>query len=263
MKIGVCLKQVPASDSRIKINADRTGADLADVKWEINPYDEFALEAGLRLLDDKATSDVIVFTVGGDDAEQRIKDALARGATGAIRVDDPGLAGSDSLGIARALAAAAKAEGCDVILCGKQAIDNDNAQVPAMIAELLGWAQVLVVDQLELSDSGFKAWRDAGSGARDVVEGSLPVVISTDKGLNEPRYAKLRGIMKAKRKKIPVKGLSDLGIDAGSVGSAGAHVTLSNWSEPPARPPGRILDGDPASAAKQLVQLLRDEAKVI
>jgi electron transfer flavoprotein beta subunit len=263
VKIGVCLSQVPASDSRIKINADNTGVDLAGVKWEINPYDEFALEAGLRLKDEKKATDVIVFTVGGADADQRIKDALARGATGAVRIDDPGLAGSDSLGIARALAAATKAEGCDAVFCGKQAIDGDNAQVPGMIAEVLGWPQVLVVDQLEIADGAFKAWRGAGSGGRDVVEGKLPAVISTDKGLNEPRYASLRGIMKAKRKKFPVKSLGDLGVEAGSVGSAGAHVMLSNWSQPPARPPGRILEGEPAAAAKELVRLLRDEAKVI
>lgn len=258
MKIGVCLKQVPASDSKIKVNADQNGVELSDVKWETNPYDEFALEAGLQLLDAKQASDVIVFTVGGADAEARLKDALARGATSAIRIDDPGLAGADSLGIAKALAAAAKAEGCDVVLAGKQAIDDDNAQVPAMIAEILGWPQVLVVDQLELTDSSFKAWRDAGSGSRDVVEGSLPVVISTDKGLNEPRYAKLRGIMKAKRKTVPVKSLGDLGVAAPT-----AHVQLTAWGEPPARPAGRILDGDPASAAAELVRLLREEAKVL
>lgn len=263
MKIGICLKQVPASDSRIKISADGSGVDLSDVKWEINPYDEFALEAGLRLLDSKAASAVIVYSVGGADADQRIKDALARGASDAVRIDDAALAGADSLGIARALAAAAKADGCDVILAGKQAIDTDNAQVPAMIAETLGWAQVLVVDQLELSDTGFKAWRDAGSGSRDIVEGALPVVISTDKGLNEPRYASLRGIMQAKRKSYPVKSLADLGLSADQAGGAGAKVKLAGFSPPPARPAGRILQGDAASTAAELVRLLRDEAKVL
>lgn len=260
MNIGVCLKQVPASDSRIKVNAEQSGVDLADVKWEINPYDEFALEAALVLQDDKKAENVTVFSVASADAESNIKNALARGAKGAIRIDDPALAGADALGIAKAYAAAIQAEGCDLVFIGKQTIDDDEVQVPAMLAEVLGWPQVLVVDQIEFGDGTFKAWRDAGSGARDVIEGNLPVVISTDKGLNEPRYASLRGIMKTKRKKIPVKSLGDLGLSGGDVA---ASVTLSNYGEPPARPPGRILDGDAASAAKQLVQLLRDEAKVL
>lgn len=263
MKIGVCLKQVPASDSRIKIAGSAEGVDASDLKMEINPYDEFALEEALKLKDAKVASDVVVFTVGGADAEQRVRDALARGATAAVRLDDAAFAGSDSLGVARILAAAAKSEGCDMLLAGKQAIDDDNSQVPAMVAELLGWPQVTVVDKLEISGGSFKAWRQSGGGARDVVTGSLPAVFSADKGMNTPRYAKLRGIMMAKRKKIPVKGAADLGLDAGSVGAAGAHVTLGNWGEPPARPPGRTLQGDVPSMVKELVTLLRDEAKVL
>jgi electron transfer flavoprotein beta subunit len=263
VKIGVCLKQVPASDSRIKIAGTSEGVDASDLKMEINPYDEFALEEALKLKDAKIAKKVVVFTVGGTDSEQRIRDALARGATDAVRLDDPAFAGSDSLGIARILAAAASAEGVDMILAGKQAIDDDNSQVPAMVAEILGWPQVTVVDKLDVSGDSFTARRQSGGGARDVVSGSLPAVFSADKGLNTPRYAKLRGIMMAKRKKIPVKGASDLGLDVGQVGSAGAQVTLSNWGEPPARPPGRKLGGDVPSMVKELVTLLRDEAKVL
>ena len=263
MNIGVCLKQVPASDSRIKIAGPDSGVDASDLKMEINPYDEFALEEALKLKDAKVAKKVVVFTVGGADAEGRIRDALARGADAAVRLDDPAFEGSDSLGIARILAAAAKAEGVGLLLAGKQAIDDDNSQVPAMIAEILGWPQVTVVDNLEVSGDSFKAWRQSGGGVRDVVAGSLPAVISADKGMNTPRYAKLRGIMMAKRKKIPVKGAADLGLDAGSVGAAGAKVKLSGWGEPPARPPGRTLSGDVPSMVKELVTLLRDEAKVL
>jgi electron transfer flavoprotein beta subunit len=263
VKIGVCLKQVPASDSRIKIAGPDAGVDTADLKMEINPYDEFALEEALKLKDAKVAKKVVVFSVGGKDAEQRMRDALARGADEAIRLDDAAFAGSDSLGIARVLAAAAKDAGVGMLLAGKQAIDDDNSQVPAMVAEILGWPQVTVVDKLEVSGDAFKAWRQSGGGVRDVVTGSLPAVFSADKGLNTPRYAKLRGIMMAKRKKIAVKGASALGLDAGSVGVAGAAVTLSGWGPPAARPAGRKLSGDAPSMVKELVTLLRDEAKVL
>jgi electron transfer flavoprotein beta subunit len=263
VNIGVCLKPVPATDTRIRIRDAESGIETKGVKWEINPYDEFALEEALRLKDDKTAKKVIIFTLGGKDSEAKIRDALARGADAAIRVDDPALAGSDSLGVARALAAALKAEGVDLVLCGKQAVDDDNAQVPAMIAELLDWPQVSEISKLELSGKSVNVWRDAGGGSTDVVETSLPCVLTADKGLNEPRYASLRGIMMAKRKKIGVKKLKKLGLDAGSVGSAGACVSESNWSLPPQRESVQMIDGDGAAAAAELVNLLRNDAKVL
>lgn len=263
MKIGVLLKQVPSSDEQIKIADPSAGIATGDVKWTINPYDEYAVEAALRLKEAKQATDVVLFTVGGKEVEQRIRDALAMGADSAVRLDDAAFAGSDCLGIARILAAAIKAEGVELVLAGKQAIDGDNAQVPVMVAELLDWAHVSVVTKLEVGDGSLKAWRDSGGGVQDVVEASLPAVITADKGLNEPRYASLKGIMAAKRKKIIVKGAGDIGVDAGTVGAGAALVVEDAWSLPPARPAGRILDGDSAAAVKELVRVLREEAKVI
>ncbi len=263
MKIGVCLKQVPATDTRIRINADATAILTDDVKFEINPYDEYALEEALRIKGAGGATEVITFTIGGADADPRIRDGLARGADRAVRIDDPGLAGSDSLGIARALAAALKAEGVGLVLAGRQAVDGDASAVPAMIAEVLGWSQVSWVDKFTVSGEGFTAQRAAGGGVRELVAGTLPAVVTTDKGLNEPRYPNLPGIMKAKTKQIAVKKLADLGVDAGSVGAGAALVTYTNMGLPPARPAGRILGGDTASAVSELVRLLRDEAKVL
>lgn len=262
MKIGVLLKQVPASDTRVKIDSPTAGISTADVKWEINAYDEFALEEGLKLRDAGKATEVIVFTLGGADAEQRIRDALARGADRAVRLDDPSFAGSDSLGVARALAAAAKAEGVELILAGKQAIDDDNGQVPAMVAEILDWPQALVVDKLEIDNGRFKAWRVSGGGVRDVLEGPLPAVIAATKGLNEPRYASLKGIMAAKRKGLTVVNASALGV-GGAVGASASVVTTTNFSLPADRPKGRILTGDNPTVVAELVRLLREEAKVI
>jgi len=250
VKVGVCLKRVPATDTRIKIASSESGVDISDVKWEINPYDEFALEAALLMKDAKQASEVIIFTVGEKDAEAKVREGLARGADRAVRVE---VGEVDALNIATALAGAVKGEGVDLVLAGKQAIDSDDSQVPAMMAEVLGWGQITEVDQLEVDGSAVKGWRNAGGGSRDVVATSLPAVISCDKGLNEPRYASLRGIMKAKRKKIAV-----VAAEGGS-----AKVAYSNWSEPPARPPGRVLDGDNAQRVSELVRLLREEAKVL
>jgi electron transfer flavoprotein beta subunit len=145
---------------------------------------------------------------------------------------------------------------------GKQAVDGDSAQVPAMLAELLGWPQVLEVEKIELTGETIKAWRPAGGGKREIVEVPLPAVISCDKALNKVRYPTLPGIMMAKKKPIEVLGASDLGLSV-AVGSAGALVSESSWSLPPARPEGRILEGDIPVVVKELVRLLREEAKVI
>lgn len=258
MKVGVFLKQVPPSGDSLKVSSD--GVDLGDVKMEINPYDEFALEEALRLKDAKVASDVIVIGLGGKELDARLKDGLARGATKAVRIGDEAIINSDALGQARAYAAAAKAEGCELLLTGMLTIDDDDSQVPPMIAEVLGWAQVTVVNKLELSGTDVKAWRSAGGGGREVVTTSLPAVITTDKGINEPRYAKLKGIMMAKRKKVASLSAGDLGLDAGALSS---QVTVSNYGPPPARPPGRVLEGSVPEQVSQLVRLLREEAKVI
>ncbi len=263
MKVGVCLKQVPATDTRIQVNSQATGILTDDVKWELNPYDEYALEEGIRLKQAGKATEVVILTIGEAASEARVRDGLARGADRAVRMDDPAFAGSDALGKARILAAAVKSEGLGLVLCGRQAIDGDQGTVPAMMAELLGWHQASCVDKLAVDGEAFTANRAAGGGAREVVAGRLPAVVTCDKGLNEPRYATLPGIMAAKKKPIVVKDAAALGIDAGSVGAGAALVVESAMSLPAARTAGRILSGEPAQVAAELVRLLREEAKVI
>jgi len=263
VKIGVCLKQVPATDTRIQVNGTGTGILTNDVKWETNPYDEFALEEGIRLKQAGAGTEVVVFTIGGADAEGRVRDALARGADRAVRLDDAAFAGSDALGRARILAAAIKAEDIGLALCGRQAVDTDNGATSAMLAEVLGWNQVSWIDKLTIAGGAFTAQRAAGSGQKDVVTGKLPAVLTCDKGLNEPRYATLPGIMAAKRKAVAVKSAAELGIDPSTVGAAAALVQEGAMGLPEARPSARELTGDPATVAAELVRLLREEAKVI
>jgi len=263
MKIGVCLKQVPATDTRIRVNPTGTGILTDDVKWEINPYDEYALEEAIRLKQAGKGTEVVIFTLGEASSEARIRDGLARGADRAVRLDDAAFAGSDALGRARILAAAIQQEGIGLVLTGRQSIDTDTGTVPGALAELLGWRQASWVDKLVIDGESFTAHRAAGSGTREVVTGRLPAVVTCDKGLNEPRYATLPGIMAAKKKAIVVKNADALGLAAGSVGAAAALVVEEAMALPPARPAGRILSGDAATVAAELVRLLREEAKVI
>jgi len=263
VKIGVCLKQVPATDTPIRVDGTGTGILLDGVKWEINPYDEYALEEASKLKQAGKATEVVVFSIGNAGADAKLRDALARGGDRAVRLDDAAFNGSDALGRARILAAAMKAEGIGMVLAGRQAIDTDNGATSGMLAELLGWSQVSWINKLEIEGEGFTAQRAAGAGFKEVVKGRLPAVFTCDKGLNEPRPAPLPAIMKAKTKPLAVKTAADLGIDPSTVGAAGALVVEDQMAPPPARPAGRILEGDAATVARDLVQLLRNEAKVI
>lgn len=259
MNIGVCVKSTPDTDTRIKIAGNGAGIDENGIKWIMSPYDVFAVEEGV-LTKEKLGGEVILFTVGSADAAKNLTDGLAVGADRAVHIQDGALTGADSLGVARALAAAIQAESCQVVFCGKQAIDDDNVQVPAMVAELLGWVQVTMVTEFQTDGATFTAVRNVGGGIEEVVSGALPVVITADRGLNNPRYAKLPDIMKAKKKPVAKKDLAGLGLSAGDVAP---RVTTSAWGLPPGRPKGRMITGDTATAVKELVRILRDEAKVI
>lgn len=258
MKVGVCVKTTPDTDTRIKITPSADGIDPAGIKWIISPYDSFALEQGAQTRE-KLGGECVVFSVGAADTS-KLRDALAIGGDRAVLIDDPALRTTDSLGVARVLAAAIKAEGIEIVFTGRQGIDHDNVQVPAMLAELLDWPHVSMVSAFSIEGDCFLAVRSVGSGARERVTGKLPVLISADRGLNAPRMATLPNIMKAKTKRFDVKNLGGLGLSAEAVAPA---VKLSNYGPPPARSKGRMIAGDPKTQAKELVRLLREEAKVI
>lgn len=264
MNIGVCIKLVPPSDTRITISNPSAVDESVYSKPSINPYDEYALEEAVRLRDKGGADKVLVFSFDNSkNAKKQIINALARGADEAIIIQDPALNGSDCLGVARVLSAAIKNEGVEMVFCGKQAIDGDNAQMSPMLAELLGWAQVSAVSKLEIDGDGFKAWRDIGSGNKGIVEGNKPVVFSCDKGLNEPRFVKLKERIAAKKKPLRIVGIADLGVSADLVGAQGALVEEFNWGLPPKRAECTFIEGDANTAVSQLVHLLRTEAKVL
>jgi len=248
LKIAVCLKQVPSTDTRIKIGADGKHIDPAGVTFVTNPYDEFALEEGIRLKEAKG-GEAVVISVGGAGAVAALRNALAVGADSAVLLKTD--ADPDSLGVARLLAAEIEGKGFDLVLCGKQAVDDDAAQVGPMLAEILDLPCATVVVKLEMSEGRARATREIEGGV-EVLELPLPAVIATQKGLNEPRYASLKGIMAAKKKPIEEK----------AVTPPASAVEIVSLTLPAARQAGKIV-GEGAAAVPELVRMLREEAKVL
>jgi len=250
MNIAVCVSHVPDTAAKIKIHSDKKSIDRSGVTYIINPYDEFAVEEALKWKENAGgDSKVIVFSVGDEANKETIKKALAMGADEGVLIKAEN--SLDSAGIAEALSGELKLNNFDVILCGKQSVDFDDSAVPQMIAELLGYSCVSVVVDLKFEGNKIIAEREI-EGGREVVELEMPAVIGAQKGLNEPRYASLKGIMAAKKKTItekPAAGYEN-------------RTEIVKMEKPPEKQPGRILGTD-AFAAAELVRLLREEAKVI
>jgi electron transfer flavoprotein beta subunit len=260
--IVVLLKQVPDTETLIQIADDKATVRTEDVKWVINPYDEFAVEEALRIKE-KHGGKVTILTMGPERAVESIRTALAMGADEGVLIDDPATQGSDALGTAKVLTAALKETGYDLIIAGQRAVDDDGYQVPAAVAELLGITQTSMVIKEEITDGKIRC-EGTVEGGTVVVETDLPALFTTQKGINEPRYASLPGIMKAKKKPLVKKNLADLGVDPSEVGKARAKCRVKHLSFPPERSPGKIIEGETVEAkAAELVRLLREEAKVI
>ncbi len=258
MKIVVCVKQVPATDSRIQPAGDGKSVDLSSVEWVVNPYDEYAMEAALQLKE-KHGGEVTVVSIGGGKVEEAMRTTLALGADKAVVLKDEAFLNGDPLAVSAALAAMAKREEPDVVLCGKQAVDDDLMAVPAMVAERMDLPQVTVVTALTVDPDGKKGTAEREiEGGEEEIEFSLPVVIAAQKGLNEPRYANLKGIMAAKKKPIETVTAADLGIEAPA-----SRVEVTAVSQPSQERKNRMIEGDAAQQAAELVRILRDDEKAL
>jgi electron transfer flavoprotein beta subunit len=258
VKIVVCLKQVPATDSRIQPAGDGKSADLSSVEWILNPYDEIALEEALTLKE-KHQGEVVVISVGGEKVEEAMRAALALGADKAVVLKDTAYADADPLAVSAALAAMIKTQAADIVFCGKQAVDEDRMAVPAMLAERLDWPQATVVVKFEVADDLKSARADREvEGGHEEIEIALPAVIAAQKGLNEPRYANLKGIMAAKKKPIEVMTATDLGLS-----DPGTRVEVLEVSLPSSERKNRMIEGDPGDQATELARLLHEEEKLI
>jgi electron transfer flavoprotein beta subunit len=264
VNIIVCLKQVPDTETQIKVGSDGKSIVTDDIKWVMNPYDEHGVEEALRIKE-KFGGEVTVVGLGPKRVTESIRTALAMGADKGMLISDEALEGSDSLAVAKALAAAIKELDYDLIFSGQRGVDDDMGVVGANIAELLDIPQLSVIDKVEVAEDGksVKVNRPI-EGSTLVIESPLPALITTQKGLNEPRYASLPGIMKAKKKPFDEKTLSDLGLDAAEFGEGARKVKVLEITPPPAREAGKIVEGEtPQEKAAGLAKLLHDEAKVI
>jgi electron transfer flavoprotein beta subunit len=258
LKIAVCVKAVPDTETRIAIAADKQNIEFAGVKFITSPYDEYAVEEAIRLKE-KLGGETVAISMGADEVTDVLRDTLARGIDSAIHLKDASFLHADTLTTAKVLAAAIKDGGYDLVLCGQQGVGGDNNAVPAMLAELLDLPQATIVVKLEIDGTKFKAEREI-EGAHEFVEGTLPAVISVQKGLNEPRYPSIKGVMAARRKEILVKDAAALNV-ASAI--ATRKVKIKEMAMPPERPSGKRIEGDASAQAKTLVGLLRSEAHVV
>jgi len=258
MKIAVCIKQVPDTETRIRIAPDGKGIVENDVNWIVSPYDEFAIEEALKIKEAKG-GEVVLLTLGPDRAQSALRSGLAMGADSALHLKDPLFEKTDTLGTAWALASALKPLAPDLILMGQQGVGGDNAQVPGLVAEILDLPQVTMAVKIELQDGRATIEREI-EGAHETWEVTLPAVVSAQKGLNEPRYASLKGIMAAKKKLIETKGAADLSLTAEQLAPRTRVVALEL---PPARSAVKMIEGDADTQVKELLRLLHEEAKVI
>lgn len=250
MKIAVCVSHVPDTATKVKVGQDEKTIDPAGVTYIINPYDEFAVEEALKTKEKLGgDSEVTVISVGSSTNTETIRKALAMGADKGVLLKDDNQ--RDSFGIAKALAEEIKSIGAELVFFGKQSVDYDNSTTGQITAQLIDYNCITVVVKFDLDGNKISAEREI-EGGKEVVESQLPAIITCQKGLNEPRYASLKGIMAAKKKTIEEK----------PAAAFENNIETIKMHLPAPKQPGRILGTD-ASAVPELVRLLREEAKVI
>ena len=262
MNIFVCVKQVPDTETKITPNGDSSFVELNNIKWIMNPYDEFAVEQALLTKQSDSSSNITVVRVGSKQNSEALRTAMAMGADQGILVNtDENL---DAYMTAKALKGAIEKSGKtpDLILCGKQSIDSDALQVPQILAEMLDLPSVSVVVGFEQNGSSLQLKREVDGGSLEVYNVDTPCIVACNKGLNTPRYASLPGIMKAKKKPLDEFSLSDVGVS-----SEDQMIEYSNFRLPLEKPPGKVFDAMDETTHNEVVSnvvnLLKTEAKVL
>jgi electron transfer flavoprotein beta subunit len=250
MKVLVTVKRVIDYNVKARVKPDQTGVDLANVKMSMNPFDEIAVEEAVRLKEKGAATEVVAVSVGPTQAQETLRTALAMGADRAILVD-AGTQDLEPLAVAKVLQKIIGDESPDLVIMGKQAIDGDNAATGQMLAAILGWPQATFASAVELSAGKAKVTREVDGGLQ-TIEVDLPAIVTADLRLNEPRYASLPNIMKAKKKPLDVKPLADVGVDTAP------RLKVVKVTEPPKRAGGIKVE-----TAQDLVMKLKNEAGVL
>jgi len=256
VNIVVCIKQVPDTEAQIKVAGGGKSIVTDDIKWVMNPYDEYGVEEALKLKEAQG-GEVTVVGVGPKRVTESLRTALAMGADKAVLVEDANFYGADPIAAAKVLAAVIKGLNPDIIFFGQRAVDDDAGIAASAVAEYLGLPQLSTVIKLEIADGKAKATRPV-EGMTLILEAPLPVVVTAQKGLNEPRYASLPGIMKAKKKPLEVKTLADLGLERAD------KLEVLALTPPPQRAAGKKIAGEtPDELAANLAKALNEEAKAI
>ena len=249
MKVLVPVKRVIDYNVKVRVKADRSGVDLANVKMSMNPFDEIAIEEAVRMKEAGTASEVVAVSLGPQQSQETLRTALAMGADRAIHILHDGVL--EPLAVARMLAELARREAPEIVILGKQAIDDDANQTGQMLAGLMGWSQGTFVSRVETNGNGLTVTREVDGGLEKVAL-TLPAIVTVDLRLNEPRYASLPNIMKARKKEIARLSPADLGVDPAP------RLTVLKVEEPPKRQAGVKV----ASVA-ELVDKLHDDAGVI
>ncbi|MHB0885167.1 MAG: electron transfer flavoprotein subunit beta/FixA family protein [Bacillota bacterium] len=264
MKVAILVKHVPDTETRIQVKPGDRKINEEGVTYIVSPFDEFAMEEALLLRERLGDVQITAVTLGPQKATEALRTCLALGADDAILVSDPAFEGADPYVTAKALAAALKGGNYDLILAGKQAVDDDAAYVGTAVAEFLDLPVVNLVTKLEVNRAAGTAVasRDL-DGYSQVLEVKLPAVFTAQKGLNNPRLPALMGIMKAKKKEIKVLNAQTLGLAPNEIGAEGAKVEVKEMFVPSKARKNRVLTGAPAETAPELVRLLAEEAKVL
>lgn len=249
MKVLVPVKRVVDYNVKIRVKPDGSGVELANVKMSMNPFDEIAVEEALRLREAGTATEVIAVSIGPTKSEETIRTALAMGADRGVLIETDELV--EPLAVAKILKSVAESEGADLVIAGKQAIDDDAGQTGQMLAALLGWSQATYASEIKINGDTTEVSREVDGGMQ-VVSLKMPMVVTTDLRLNEPRYASLPNIMKAKKKPVDKKTVADTGVDIAP------RLEVVTTEEPEARKAGVIL-----SSVGELVDKLKNEAGVI
>ncbi|NRA64468.1 MAG: electron transfer flavoprotein subunit beta/FixA family protein [Pseudobacteriovorax sp.] len=261
MKILVLIKKTPDTETKIELSADQSSVDHSATKFIINPYDEYAIEEALQIKEAQGSGEVIIASFSDSSCKDLIVKGLAMGGDRGVLVNNEGLESTDALGVAKVLKGLVSQENPDLILCGKQGIDDDNMQVGTMLAELLDLPHVNVANKVTIEGSSVTVEREVEGGQTEILKFEGPGIIGANKSLNSPRYTSLPGIMKAKKKPFEIKTVDDLGVDRSSLES---KVTISSFTYPQEKPPGKVFQDKPIpEMVEEVVGLLRNEAKVL
>jgi electron transfer flavoprotein beta subunit len=258
VKIVVPVKEVAVLDEEFELLEDRPGVDPDAVEWDLNEWDDFSVEEALQLREAAGDGEVVVISVGGEEAEEGLRACLAKGADRAVRIWDDALAGADPLAVARVLTAAVERESPDLVLCGVQSSDGVHSATGVALAEHLGLPRVAVVKALEHEAGTLTVERELEGGLVELLRVRLPALLTIQTGINEPRYATLRAIKQAKEKPLDVVGLGELGLDTGTVeGAAGSRVR--SMSHPDTGEGAEMLNGSPADVAARIAEIVKDK----